>query len=196
MQFIQRYDPDYVLILSGDHIYKMNYAKMLSYHIEKEASCTIGVLEVPKEEVSRFGIMSVREDDRIYEFQEKTAESESRLASMGIYIFNMSTLKQYLTDDNNDPISSKDFCKNIIPTMLKAEEPLFAYPFTGYWKDVGTIESLWEANMDLLNPAVPLDLNDATWKIYARNNGQPPQFIGKTAQVQNSIVSEGVEIYG
>lgn len=196
MQFIQRYDPEYVLILSGDHIYKMNYDKMLRYHIEKNAACTIAVLEVPKEDVSRFGIMSVREDGEIYEFVEKPPHSESRLASMGIYIFNMSDLKKYLTDDNKDPISSRDFGKNIIPTMLKSGEGMYAYPFDGYWKDVGTIESLWEANMDLLDPSVPLDLNDKSWRIYARNSGRPPQFIGDTAHVQNSIITEGVEVYG
>lgn len=196
MQFIQRYDPDYVLILSGDHIYKMNYNKMLSAHIEKGAACTIGVLEVPKEDVSRFGIMSVREDGSIFEFKEKPKESESRLASMGIYIFSMEALQKYLSDDDANSISDKDFGKNIIPTMLEAGENLQAYHFDGYWKDVGTIESLWEANMDLLDPSVPLDLGDPSWKIYARNAGRPPQFIGKTAAVQNSIVSEGVEIYG
>lgn len=196
MQFIKRYDPDYVLILSGDHIYKMDYSKMLAYHIEKDAACTIAVLEVPKEDVSRFGIMSVDGEDRIYEFTEKPKHSESRLASMGIYVFSMSKLEQYLQDDDNDPISSKDFGKNIIPTMLRNDERLYAYHFGGYWKDVGTIESLWEANMDLLDPSVPLDLGDNNWKIYARNAVRPPQFIGKTATVQNSIVSEGVEIYG
>lgn len=196
MQFIKRYQPEYVLILSGDHIYKMDYDKMLQYHIEHEAACTIAVLEVPKEDVSRFGIMSVNDDNRIYEFTEKPKESESRLASMGIYIFSMAALEKYLTDDDHDPISSKDFGKNIIPTMIKSDEKLFAYHFNGYWKDVGTIESLWEANMDLLDPSVPLELGDASWKIYARNAVEPPQFIGKTAAVQNSIISEGVEVYG
>lgn len=196
MPFIQRYNPEYVVILSGDHIYKMDYSEMLDYHIEKGASCTIAVLEVPKEDVSRFGIMSVKDDDRIYEFVEKPKESESRLASMGIYIFSMATLEHYLQDDDNDSISSKDFGKNIIPTMVKNDEKIYAYRFNGYWKDVGTIESLWEANMDLLDPSVPLDLGDSSWRIYARNTGQAPQYIGKSAKVQNSIISEGVYVDG
>jgi glucose-1-phosphate adenylyltransferase len=196
MSFIDRYDPDYVLILGGDHIYKMDYSKMLEYHIEKGAACTIAVLEVPQEETSRFGIMNTHEDGQIYEFVEKPPHAISRLASMGIYIFNMKTLRDYLNDDANDPSSSKDFGKNIIPAMLEAGEPLYAYSFDGYWKDVGTLDSLWEANMDLLDPSVPLDLGDASWRIYARNSGSPPQFVGKTGMVQNSIVSEGAEIYG
>lgn len=196
MQFIKQYDPEYVLILSGDHIYKMDYADMLNYHIQHHADCTIGVLEVPKEEISRFGIMSVDEHDQIYEFVEKPQVSESRLASMGIYIFSMPVLEKHLQDDDEDPISAKDFGKNIIPTMLRDHEKLMAYRFDGYWKDVGTIESLWEANMDLLDPSVPLDLNDPSWKIYSRNAGCPPQYIGKTAVVQNSIISEGAAVYG
>jgi glucose-1-phosphate adenylyltransferase len=196
MPFIERYDPDYVLILGGDHIYKMDYSKMLDYHIEKGAACTIAVLEVPQEETSRFGIMNTNEDGSIYEFVEKPPHAISRLASMGIYIFNMKTLRTYLNDDANDPNSSKDFGKNIIPSMLEAKEPLFAYNFDGYWKDVGTLDSLWEANMDLLDPSVPLDLGDSAWRIYARNTGLPPQFIGKTGMVQNSIITEGVEVYG
>lgn len=196
MQFIKRYNPEYVLILSGDHIYKMDYSRMLDFHIETDAACTIAVIEVPKEETSRFGIMSTDTEGRITDFVEKPAQSESRLASMGIYIFSMAALEQYLTDDDNDPISSKDFGKNIIPTMLTRDERMMAYHFDGYWKDVGTIDSLWEANMDLLDPQVPLDLSDASWKIYARNAVRPPQFIGKTAAVQNSIVTEGVEIFG
>lgn len=196
MQFIKRYDPEYVLILSGDHIYKMDYGKMLDAHVETGAACTIAVIEVPKEETSRFGIMSTDENGRITQFVEKPAHSESWLASMGIYIFSMKALEKYLTDDDIDPISSKDFGKNIIPTMLGKQETMMAYHFNGYWKDVGTIDSLWEANMDLLDPQVPLDLSDASWKIYARNAVRPPQFIGKTATVQNSIVTEGVDIYG
>ena len=196
MNFINRYDPDYVLILSGDHIYKMDYAKMLRYHEEKNADCTIAVLEVSKEEASRFGIMNVREDDSIYEFEEKPAEPKSLLASMGIYIFSTSVLRKYLQDDDNDVVSSKDFGKNIIPAMLENQARMFAYRFDGYWKDVGTIDSLWEANMDLLDPSVPLDLSDQTWKIYARNSVRPPSYLATTSTVQNSIVSEGTEIYG
>jgi len=196
MHFINRYDPDYVVILSGDHIYKMDYAKMLEYHEANNADCTIAVLEVPKEEASRFGIMNVREDDSIYEFEEKPAEPKSLLASMGIYIFSTSVLRKYLQDDDNDPISSKDFGKNIIPAMLENQARLFAYRFDGYWKDVGTIDSLWEANMDLLDPSVPLDLSDSNWKIYARNSVRPPSYLAPMATVQNSIISEGTDIYG
>ncbi|MCL2034494.1 MAG: glucose-1-phosphate adenylyltransferase [Oscillospiraceae bacterium] len=196
MQFITRYDPDYVIILGGDHIYKMDYSKMLDFHIEKEADCTVAVMEVPKEETSRFGIMNTHEDGKIYEFEEKPVVAKSQLASMGIYIFSIGVLKQYLQDDDNDPISSKDFGKNIIPAMLLNDLRLFAYRFSGYWKDVGTIDSLWEANMDLLDPAKPLDLGSQDWKIYARNAVRPPQFISKTAHVQNSIITEGTEVHG
>lgn len=196
MPFIKRYEPEYVLILSGDHIYKMDYSKMLKYHIEKQAACTIAVLEVPKEDVSRFGIMSVDEQDQIYQFTEKPRVSDSRLASMGIYIFSFSALERYLRHDDTDEMSDNDFGKNIIPAMLENGEKLCAYHFDGYWKDVGTIESLWEANMDLLHPSVPFDLNDSSWKIYARNAVRPPQYIAKTAEVQNSIISEGVEVAG
>jgi glucose-1-phosphate adenylyltransferase len=196
IQFVNRYDPEYVLILGGDHIYKMDYAKMLESHIANNADCTIAVINVPREEASRFGIMNTNEDGSVYEFEEKPANPKSTLASMGIYIFSASVLRQYLQDDDNDPISDKDFGKNIIPAMLGDGKRLFAYTFDGYWKDVGTIDSLWEANMDLLDPSVPLDLTDSDWKIYARNPGRPPQYVGKNAMVQNSIISEGTEVDG
>jgi len=196
MSFIDRYDSEYVIILGGDHIYKMDYSKMLDFHIEKEADCTIAVLEVPREEASRFGIMNCRDDNSIYEFEEKPEEPKSLLASMGIYIFNTDLLRKYLNDDENDPSSSNDFGKNIIPTMLEAGHAMYAYRFDGYWKDVGTIDSLWEANMDLLDPSLPLDLTDNTWRIYARNSVRPPQYISPDAKIQNSIVSEGTEVYG
>jgi glucose-1-phosphate adenylyltransferase len=196
MSFIDRYDSEYVIILGGDHIYKMDYSKMLDFHIEKEADCTIAVLEVSREEASRFGIMNCRDDNSIYEFEEKPPEPKSTLASMGIYIFNTDLLRKYLQDDENDPVSSNDFGKNIIPTMLEAGRAMYAYRFDGYWKDVGTIDSLWEANMDLLDPSLPLDLTDNTWRIYARNSVRPPQYISPGAKIQNSIVSEGTEIYG
>ena len=196
MQFIGRYNPDYVLILSGDHIYKMNYSKMLDFHREKGADCTIATLEVPKHEAHRFGILSSDEDGRIYDFEEKPADPKSCNASMGIYIFSTGALVRYLQDDDNDPISSKDFGKNVIPAMLGNDARLFAYPFAGYWKDVGTIDSLWEANMDLLDPAMPLDIRAQDWKIYARTAVRPPQYVGFSGKVENSLVSEGVEIFG
>jgi len=196
MRFIDRYDPNYVLILSGDHIYKMNYAKMLQFHKEKGADCTIAVLEVPKEEASRFGIMNTQEDGKIFEFEEKPPEPKSLLASMGIYIFSTDVLRRYLKDDDDNSSSTKDFGKNVIPAMLDAGASLYAYPFSGYWKDVGTIESLWEANMDLLDPSVPLELRGTDWRIYARNPVRPPHYVGPDAHVQNSIVTEGAEVYG
>lgn len=196
ISFIERYDPEYVLILSGDHIYQMNYDTMLSFHKENQADCTIAVLQVPKEEASRFGIMTTDESGRVVDFEEKPKEPKSDLASMGIYIFTWKKLKEYLIADENDPESSKDFGKNVIPAMLNANERMFAYPFEGYWKDVGTIDSLWEANMDLLNPNVPLDLYNSKWKIYSRNPAAPPHYISSNAQVQNSMVTEGCNIYG
>ncbi|MCL2055829.1 MAG: glucose-1-phosphate adenylyltransferase [Oscillospiraceae bacterium] len=196
MNFIDRYNPDYVLILGGDNIYKQDYSKMLEYHIEKNADVTIDVLEVPREEASRFGIMNTNADGSVYEFEEKPAEPKSLLASMGNYLFKTDVLRKFLTDDAKNPDSVNDFGKNIIPSLLENGKRLFAYTFDGYWKDVGTIDSLWEANMDLLDPSVPLDLTDSDWKIYARNPGRPPQYIGKNAFVQNSIVSEGVEVDG
>ena len=196
LPFIERYDPNYVLILSGDHIYKMDYEKMLKFHKEKEADCTIAVLRVPMEEASRFGIMNAREDGRIYEFEEKPAHPKSNLASMGIYIFTWKKLKEYLERDAKTPGSANDFGKNIIPGMLAENERMYAYAFDGYWKDVGTIDSLWEANMDLLDPKVPLSLYDPDWKIYARNPALPPHYIAPGAHVQNSMVTEGCVIEG
>lgn len=194
--YIDRYDPDYVVVLSGDHIYKMDYSKMLAFHKENNADCTIAVLEVPMEEASRFGILNTNPDNSIYEFDEKPAVPKSNKASMGIYIFNWQKLRKYLAEDEADPNSSNDFGKNILPTMLNNGERMFAYPFEGYWKDVGTIDSLWEANMDLLDPKVELDLSDDTWKIYGRNQGMPPQYIAPNAHVQNSMITEGCNIYG
>ena len=196
LPFIERYNPEYVLILSGDHIYKMDYEKMLKFHKEKEADCTIAVLQVPMEEASRFGIMNAQEDGKIYEFEEKPAHPKSNLASMGIYIFTWKKLREYLEQDAKTPGSANDFGKNIIPSMLAANEQMYAYAFDGYWKDVGTIDSLWEANMDLLDPKVPLSLYDPDWKIYARNPALPPHYIAPGAHVQNSMVTEGCVIEG
>ena len=196
ISFIDRYDPEYVLVLSGDHIYKMDYNLMLKSHIARNADCSIAVLDVPMEEASRFGIMNANENGYVYEFEEKPKHPKSTLASMGIYIFTWKKLKKYLLEDASDPNSSNDFGKNIIPAMLQNNEVLYAYQFDGYWKDVGTLDSLWEANMDLLNPAVPLDLNDKAWKIYGRNRITPPHFISDSASVQNCMIAEGSEIYG
>ena len=196
MAFIERYDPEYVLVLSGDHIYKMDYSKMIAEHQKNHADCTIAVIEVEMSEASRFGILNTREDGSIYEFDEKPKVPKSNLASMGIYVFNWRKLRDYLTDDERDPNSQNDFGKNVLPAMLAAGERMFAYRFEGYWKDVGTIDSLWEANMDLLNPKVPLDLSDSEWKIYSRNPGLPPHYIGDSAQVENSMISEGRTLYG
>ncbi|MBQ2729397.1 MAG: glucose-1-phosphate adenylyltransferase [Clostridia bacterium] len=196
IKFIDRYDAEYVLILSGDHIYKMDYAKMLKFHKKRNADCTIAVLDVPIEEASRFGIMSVDEDSKIYKFEEKPKNPESTMASMGIYIFTKSKLVDYLTRDAEDPASSNDFGKNIIPAMLAAGENMVAYPFEGYWKDVGTISSLWEANMDLLGAKPEFDLDDEQWRIFTRHETLAPQYIGEGASVKNSIVAEGCEIYG
>ena len=196
MEFVNRYDADYVLILSGDHIYKMDYAKMLAYHKQKGADCTIAVLAVPMEEASRFGIMSTNEDGSIYKFSEKPKNPDSNLASMGIYIFNRKKLNDYLIADENTPGSSNDFGKNIIPNMLAAGEKMFAYPFEGYWKDVGTISSLWEANMDLLGENPELNLGDESWRIYARHHASAPQFVGKDAVIENCNITEGCEICG
>ena len=196
INFIEKYDPEYVVILSGDHIYKMDYAKMVDFHKKNNADCTIAVLEVPWEEASRFGILATDENDKIYEFAEKPAEPKSNKASMGVYVFSWDKLKKYLTEDEADPNSSNDFGKNIIPKMLGDGQRMFAFPFKGYWKDVGTIESLWEANLDIINPNVDLDLSDKSWRIYSRNPMAPPHYIGKDAVVENSSVSEGCEIDG
>ncbi len=196
INFINRYAPEYVVILSGDHIYKMDYSKMLEFHKEKQADCTIAVMEVPWEEASRFGIMACDEDKKIYEFAEKPKEPKSNLASMGIYIFTWSKLKKYLEEDEANPESENDFGRNVIPAMLQNNERMYAYAFQGYWKDVGTIDSLWEANMDLLDPNVPLDLYDDAWKIYARNPVMPPQYVAEGAVTQNSMISEGCIVEG
>lgn len=194
--YIDSYDPEYVLILSGDHIYKMNYEKMLQYHKEKNADATIAVIEVPLDEASRFGIMNTNTDNSIYEFEEKPTEPKNNMASMGIYIFNWSLLKKYLKEDELDKKSSNDFGKNIIPNMLADNRKLFAYPFKGYWKDVGTIESLWESNMDLLDINSELNLHDPNWTIYSVNPNMPPQYIGSEAKVHNSILVEGCKVLG
>ena len=194
--FIERYDPEYVLILSGDHIYKMDYAKMIEQHKKTESACTISVIEVPFEEASRFGIMNAREDGSIYEFEEKPKNPKSNLASMGIYVFSWDKLKYYLTADENNKSSSNDFGKDIIPAMLKADEKMMVYRFDGYWKDVGTVDSLWEANLDLLNPKINLDLADPDWRIYSKNDCCPPQFIDSCANVENSLVTDGCEVSG
>jgi glucose-1-phosphate adenylyltransferase len=196
IEFIEMSNPAYVLILSGDHIYKMNYQMMLDYHIEKQAACTIAVINVPLSEASRFGLLNTDENLKIYEFVEKPPEPKSTLASMGVYIFNWEKLRSYLTADEADRTSDNDFGKNIIPKMLQAGENVYAYEYKGYWKDVGTVESLWEANMDLLDPSVPIELNDPPWKIYSRNGILPPQYIGANARLNNASVTEGCYIDG
>lgn len=194
--FIDKYSPEYVLVLSGDHIYKMDYDKMLDFHKEKGSDCTIAVINVSIEEASRFGIMNTNPDGSVYEFEEKPKKPKSTNASMGIYIFNWAKLRKYLIDDEADPKSSNDFGKNIIPNMLKDGQKLFAYNFDGYWKDVGTITSLWEANMDILDENSGINLSDPTWKIYARNSAEPPHFTSSNAVITNSLVTEGCEIEG
>ena len=196
INFIDRYNPEYVAVLSGDHIYKMDYSKMLAYHKEKNAACTIAMLEVPWEEASRFGLMFVNDDGSISEFEEKPKNPKSNKASMGVYIFTWSVLRKYLIDDENNPSSGNDFGHDVIPAMHNAGERLFAYQFDGYWKDVGTIDSLWEANLDLLNPKVDLDLSDNSWKIYSKTTAAPPHFISDKAAVENSMIAEGCEIDG
>ena len=196
MDFIDEYDPEYVLILSGDHIYKMDYNEMLKYHKAHNADATIAVIEVSLEEASRFGIMNVREDKQIYEFEEKPAHPKSTLASMGIYIFNWKTLKKALIEDEANPNSSNDFGKDIIPKLLGENCKLMAYPFKGYWKDVGTIESLWEANMDLINKDVDFDIYDKNWRIYSQAPNKPGQVIGDNAKIKNSLITEGCVIKG
>ena len=196
MAFIEQYDPEYVLILSGDHIYKMDYNAMLNFHIRHGADATIAVREVPWEEASRFGIMNTDADDNITEFEEKPKNPKSNKASMGIYIFTWDKLRQYLTADEGDKRSSNDFGKNIIPAMLADKQVMVAYNFEGYWKDVGTIESLWEANMDLLSTPMPIDLHDKKWRIYARNPGMAPHYIADGAVVTDSLITEGCEVYG
>lgn len=196
LNFIKMYNPEYVLILSGDHIYKMDYSKMLKAHIDTNADCTIAAIEVPLKEASRFGILNTNSDGSIYEFEEKPKQPKSTLASMGVYIFTAEKLYKYLEEDENDPESSKDFGKNVLPAMLNAGERMFAYKFEGYWKDVGTISSLWEANMDLLDEQPAFDVADASWKIHSRNPLAPPEYLGEKADVKNSMIALGCEIYG
>ncbi|MBQ7385921.1 MAG: glucose-1-phosphate adenylyltransferase [Ruminococcus sp.] len=190
--YIDRYHPDYVVILSGDHIYKMDYSEMIAYHKEKGADCTIAVIDVSLEEASRFGILNTNPDGSIYEFDEKPAHPKSTNASMGIYVFNWDKLRKYLIEDEADANSDHDFGKNVLPTMLNAGEKMFAYSFEGYWKDVGTIDSLWDANMDILNPHVCLDLKN----VYSRNPMMPPHYLGENAEIQNSMLADGCDVDG
>ena len=196
LNYLKQYQPEYVLILSGDHIYKMNYESMLEYHIEKRADVTISLIEVPWNEASRFGIMDTDEELRIVDFDEKPANPKNNLASMGIYIFNWNILKEYLEMDDRVPESSHDFGKDVIPMLLEENKKLFAYPFKGYWKDVGTVQSLWEANMYLLREECDLDLFDHGWRIYSVNPNQPPQYISPSAVVKESLINEGCTIEG
>jgi glucose-1-phosphate adenylyltransferase len=196
ISFVDRYNPKYVAILSGDHIYKMDYNKMLDFHKAKNADCSIAVLDVSLEEASRFGIMTADEEGFITKFEEKPKNPTSTLASMGVYIFTWEKLRKYLIENENDPAQDKDFGKNIIPNMLGDGQVMVAYPFEGYWKDVGTLDSLWDANMDLLNPKIPIDLYDPNWKIYSRNPIMPPQCIGPDAKIENCMVTDGCEVEG
>lgn len=196
LNYIEQYNPDYILILSGDHIYKMNYAKMLEYHIAKKADLTISVIEVPWEDASRYGIMSTDDNMKIIRFKEKPAIPETNLASMGIYIFNANVLKKYLERDHENEISSHDFGKDVIPLLINEKRKVYAYPFKGYWKDVGTVKSLWEANMDLLDENNELNLFDNDWRIYSVNPNHPPQYISNGAQIECSLVNEGCVIKG
>ncbi len=196
LEYLDRYDPEYVLVLSGDHIYKMDYSKMLKYHKKKEADATIAVIDVSYEEAKRFGIMNVDDDGRIVEFEEKPANPKSTLASMGVYIFNYQTLKKFLIDDEADEKSDHDFGKNIIPKMLKEFKKLYTYSFDGYWRDIGTIESIWETNMDLLRPDSGLDMYEDKWKIYTASTYSPAQYIGENAELDNSMISEGCIVKG
>jgi glucose-1-phosphate adenylyltransferase len=196
INYLKQYNPEYVLILSGDHIYKMDYAEMLEYHIEKDADVSISVIEVPWEEASRFGIMNTNEDLEIIEFDEKPKVPKSNLASMGIYIFKWTVLKMFLEMDDKNPQSSNDFGKDIIPLLLDENKKVVAYPFKGYWKDVGTVGSLWEANMDLLKEGTDLNLYDRDWRIYSVNPNQPPQYIAPTAQIEESLINEGCIVEG
>ena len=196
IEFVDKFNPEYVVVLSGDHIYKMDYSKMLKFHKERNADTTIAVIEVPWEEASRFGIMTAQEDGKITEFAEKPAQPKSNLASMGVYVFTWEVLKRYLKKDEKDPKSSNDFGKNIIPAMLSNKERMYAYSFDGYWKDVGTVQSLWEANMDLIAQPPVFDLNDKEWRIFSRNPVKPPHFAAKGSVITNSCVTEGCNVYG
>ena len=192
ISYIDRYNPEYVVILSGDHIYKMDYSKMIAAHKKNMADCTIAVIDVSLEEASRFGILNTYENGEIYEFDEKPKVPKSTKASMGIYVFSWNKLRKYLIDDENNPESDHDFGKNVLPLMLESGERMFAYEFEGYWKDVGTIDSLWDANMDILNPNVQLDLKD----ICSRNRMLPPHHLGENAEIQNSLIADGCEVDG
>ena len=194
--FLDLYDPEYVVILSGDHIYKMDYSDMVAQHKKTQAACTISVLEVTLEEAKRFGIMNAHPDGQVYEFEEKPQHPKSTLASMGIYVFTWSKLRQYLIDDEADPSSSNDFGKNIIPNMLNAGEKVMTYRFEGYWKDVGTIDSLWDANMDMLAPRSSIDLYSPDWPIYARTPIKPPHVTGPNARISHSLVTGGCKVNG
>ena len=196
IKYIEQYNPEYVLILSGDHIYKMNYNKMLEFHKEKKADLTVAHINVPLEEASRFGILNTDDDLRIVEFLEKPEHPVSTKASMGIYIFNWKVLREYLIRDEENPESEKDFGKNIIPMLLEEDRRIYAFPFAGYWKDVGTIESLWEANMDLIKRKDEFNIADKTWKIYYRHEGRLPQYIGDSAEVTDSMISDGTIVLG
>lgn len=192
ISYIDRYNPEYVVVLSGDHIYKMDYADMIKFHKEHDAACTIAVIDVSLEEASRFGILNTKEDGSIYEFEEKPAHPKSTNASMGIYVFSWKELRKYLIEDAENENSSNDFGKDVLPAMLNAGERMFAYPFEGYWKDVGTVESLWDANMDLLDPKLKLDLRD----IYSKNPMFPPHYVSETATIKNSNISDGCIVEG
>ncbi|AIQ72312.1 MULTISPECIES: glucose-1-phosphate adenylyltransferase [Paenibacillus] len=196
LKFVDQFDPEHVLILSGDHIYKMDYHAMLQYHKERNADCTISVIDVPLEEASRFGILNTEDDLKIYEFEEKPAQPKSTLASMGVYIFKWEILRKHLLEDGENIGSSHDFGKDIIPLMLEDGNSLFAYPFEGYWRDVGTVASLWEANMDLLSDNPPLNLNDPSWRIFTRNPNQPAQYVAPGAKVSGCIINEGCIVHG
>ncbi|WIV20997.1 glucose-1-phosphate adenylyltransferase [Paenibacillus polygoni] len=196
LNFVDQFEPEHVLILSGDHIYKMNYDAMLQYHKNQNSDCTISVIDVPLHEASRFGILNTKNNYEIYEFEEKPVHPKSTLASMGVYMFRWSVLRQHLLESEQDPDSTYDFGHDIIPLLLKNEKKLYAYPFSGYWKDVGTVKSLWEANMDLLSDDPPLNLNDPQWRIYSRNPNEPAGYIGTKGKVCNSIVNEGCIVEG
>lgn len=196
MNFIDDYDPEYVLILSGDHIYKMDYSKMLEFHKEKKSEATIAVIEVPWDEASRFGIMNADDDKKIYEFEEKPKNPKSNLASMGVYIFNWKKLKEYFLRARKTKECFDDFGKDVIPAMLKDSQEMYAYPFKGYWRDVGTIQSLWEANMDLINTPEAIDLSDSNWTIYTNTMDLPPQYIGQNASIKEALIADGCSVLG
>ncbi len=196
IEFIDRYQPEYVAVLSGDHIYKMDYSEMLAFHKKNQSDCTIAVIDVDLKDASRFGIMNTNPDGSVYEFEEKPKNPKSTKASMGVYIFTWKVLREFLIKDEEDENSENDFGKNIIPSIINAGHNVFAYSFEGYWKDVGTIESLWEANMDLINPNVPMDLNDKNFRIYARDYDCPPTFIADNSKLYNSFITKGCDISG